>query len=275
MIQTAGTWDADAGRIFFAPELRAFFDKMVYAKDVLFAVGDIRSNDVDAFRKVCKGRRVLLDSGVFGLAMRTAKNLGLSHDAALSLPPEQIEGYDALMSTYREVVSDMEPDIWGYIEVDYGGRERKKIVRAELEADGFRPIPVFHAMLDGWDYFRELDEQYDRICLGSMVKSTPAQRLEILHRVAEERRNVKWIHSLGVTPTAVWQSCPTESCDSTAWSKSRMYGGPMSGLASWRTVHDESLGYETERYHELKRVQEAEAFYWSQQITDRQDRERP
>ena len=57
------------------------------------------------------------------------------------------------------------------VEVDQGGRENKIKTRARLEKMGLRPIPVYHPLNDGWDYFDYLAENYDRICMGNVVNA--------------------------------------------------------------------------------------------------------
>jgi len=272
MKKTGGRWSPDERGKFFCPlewsksEL-AFFDCLGSERtDVLLAVTAAPKLGDPSLKRVAENNNLFLDSGVFSLAMRTAKTKGLSHDEALQLHPSAIEGYDKNMEKYRGMLDELKNILWGYVEVDYGGREMKKAVRAELEQDGYQPIPVFHAAIDGWDYFRELDEQYDRICLGSMVKASSAQRLEYLARVARERKHCKWIHSLGVTPTGHWVSCPTESCDSTGYKVSFMFGGPSQGLAQWKQIKDHSLDYGRNEYHSLVACCVAEAATWSQQV---------
>lgn len=252
MKRTGGSWSLKERGKFFCPvdwtrpAVKHYVESSVGRRDILMAVTTAPNPGEPEFGTFAKRHNLLLDSGVFALATATARENGLSFDEALQLHPSAIKGYDKNMAKYRAILDRLKDDLWGYVEVDYGGKEMKKAVRAELEEDGYAPIPVFHAGHDGWDYFRELDEQYDRICLGSLAQGSNAQRLEWLVRLAKERRHCKWVHALGVTPFGLWISCPTESCDSTAYKNGHIYGGPTQGLAQWRKVMADTLHYRTE-----------------------------
>lgn len=163
---------------------------------------------------------VLLDSGVFWLTQRHMRaHPGLSMNDALALPPGQIDGFDWLYETYLKCVARLEPSLWGYIELDQGGAANKRVTRARLEAEGLRPIPVYHPLNDGWDYFDELAENYDRICVGNVVQASQPARKHILATVWERRRRYPglWIHVLGLTPNEITSVYPQASCDSSSW----------------------------------------------------------
>ena len=98
------------------------------------------------------GNRVFIDSGIYDLAMRHAENNNVSHNEALNLPPNQIDGFSKLLNKYYAVIDRIGDESWGYIELDQGGRENKIKTRESLEAHGLRPIPVYHPLSDGWDY---------------------------------------------------------------------------------------------------------------------------
>lgn len=167
-----------------------------------------------------KHGKVMLDSGVFGLAQRHRQNhpdMAL-HDV-LSLPPEQIDGFDALFDAYVEIAQAFEDDLWGYVELDQGGPENKLRLRRRLEKLGLRPIPVYHPINDGWDYFDELAREYDRICVGNVVHANENQRRHLCATLWERRRRYPglWVHLLGFTPNEVTVVYPTSSCDSSSW----------------------------------------------------------
>lgn len=163
---------------------------------------------------------VFLDSGIFNLTNRHMRETGCTMDQALALAPEEISGFDDLYDRYIELVRKYESDLWGYIELDQGGVENKRRTRARLEAEGLRPIPVYHPLIDGWDYFDELAQGYDRICFGNIVQAPAPVRIRLLHTMWERRRRYPhlWIHVLGLTVNEQSVAIPSDSCDSSSWS---------------------------------------------------------
>jgi hypothetical protein len=165
------------------------------------------------------GTKLFLDSGVFNLASEWARAKGITMDEALSTPPDQVEGFAELLDKYVRVVQRLEPMLWGYIEVDQGGRENKIRTRARLESMGLKPIPVYHPKNDGWEYFDELASSYDRICCGNVVKADTQTRKRLLATMWERRRRYPhlWIHMLGMTPNEWLNAYPVNSADSSTW----------------------------------------------------------
>ena len=39
-------------------------------------------------------------------------------------------------------------------------------------AEGLAPMPVYHPLNDGWDYYDELAGSHDRVCIGNLVQAT-------------------------------------------------------------------------------------------------------
>lgn len=164
------------------------------------------------------GGKVLLDSGIFWLTNRHKREHNISMDEALRLHPEQIDGFDKLWAAYLTMVKQHESDLWGFIELDQGGADRKRETRKLIEAEGVVPIPVYHPIVDGWDYFDELAENYDRICVGNVVQASPPDRRRILASVWERHRRYPdlWIHVLGLTPNTMIATNYFNSCDSSS-----------------------------------------------------------
>lgn len=234
--RTAGRWSEQDAPVYFRAHLLHQLMKLdelqptsgLEEPTVLVAVSDIGGDeDIEYLKAMSRSKKVLLDSGVFSLAMAHARKNNVSHDEALRSPIESIDGIDTMLAKWRKAVSSCGHDLWGYIEFDIGGREQKKKMRATLESEGFSPIPVFHPLNDGWEYFDELASTYERICVGNLVKAPRDTRVAILCELAQRRKGtaLKWIHSLGVTPSPVFVSSPTESCDSTSWASDIMFGG--------------------------------------------------
>mgnify|MGYP007070565419 CR=1 FL=1 len=166
-----------------------------------------------------KGAKVLIDSGIYNLTMEHSRNHDVSMDTALSLAPDQIDGFPQLLERYTTIVKEYGPKAWGYIELDQGGAVNKRKTRSLLHAAGFAPIPVYHPLVDGWDYFDELCSTHDRICIGNIVHASEEARVRILSTIYERRRKYPdlWTHTLGLTPNEWMNAIPTNSADSSTW----------------------------------------------------------
>jgi hypothetical protein len=222
-----GMFDPAARPVYFAAgtqrvnegEKRARFNWPPY---VLVAVNDVMTERDEALHLVThldEGRSVLLDSGVFALANGHRKANGGSLADALNLAPEQLDGFAELFERYVDLCQRHGDRLWGYIELDQGGAVNKRRTRARLEAAGLVPIPVYHPLNDGWDYFDELACGYDRMCVGNVVHAKSADRVRVLHTLWERHRAYPdlWIHVLGLTPNEYCLAAPPDSCDSSTW----------------------------------------------------------
>jgi len=259
---TAGTWAERDAPIYFRASLLDHLKRMsilgirsdLLEPTILVAMSSGswagREINVDSdedllfFSELTRTHKVLLDSGAFGLAVRHATNHGISLEDALRAPVADIDGYDLMLDNWRKVVRTCGDRLWGYIELDLGGREQKKKLRAELESEGFSPIPVFHALTDGWDYFDELASSYDRICVGNLAQANRQQKIDILYMLNHRRQGtaLRWVHCLGVTPSPFFVSMPTESCDSTSYYSDMMYGGTSRSIDGFLSL-DTDLSY--------------------------------
>jgi hypothetical protein len=174
------------------------------------------------------GVRVLLDSGVYIITQEHARRHNVSMDVALALAPDQIDGFEDLWSAFTRVVGRYGDQLWGYVELDQGGAANKRVTRGRLEDLGLNPMPVYHPLNDGWDYFDELAERYDRICWGNIVQAEPTTRLRFLATVDERRRahgGLQWVHALGLTPSEWCNAYGIDSADSTTWLSVLRWGG--------------------------------------------------
>lgn len=220
MIRTAGVWSlADAPVYFIAGTKSNLREVQDYVESMLVAVNELGETDTLLEEVLGRGKRVLLDSGVFALSTTHAKAHDLTMDQALSTPPAEVDGFDALLAKWRRYVDTYGDRLWGYIEIDQGGRENKIKTRTMLEKWGYRPIPVYHPLNDGWDYFDYLAKRYDRICLGNVVMAENADRVRLLTTLWERRRKYPrlWIHALGYTPNQWMHAIPVHSADSSSW----------------------------------------------------------
>ena len=216
---TGGTWSSN---LYFVANLPAMMPFTVKAHDcLLIAMNEITGRDGDMVHEyLAAGKKVFIDSGVFNLAGQHAKTHNVTHDEALGMAPDDIDGFDQLFAKYCSILSRIGESCWGYIEIDLGGRENKIKTRKRIESLGLKPIPVYHPLIDGWDYFDELASTYDRICVGNLVHAHPNVRERIIATIFERKRNYPdlWIHLLGVSPSQLLNAYPLESCDSSALS---------------------------------------------------------
>lgn len=218
------------GGLFDPAEEHAYFlaasaDRIHHSSDhfnhLLIAVNSL-SSDKDHERLdgwIAKGKKVFLDSGVFNLTTTHANKRGLTMDTVLKLPPQEVDGFEDLMLKYKKLLQRLEKKLWGYVEIDIGGRDNKIKTRTALEAEGFHPIPVYHPLLDGWDYFDELCQRYDRICFGNMVFSSRDICRKLISTLWERKRRYPdvWVHLLGFTPNELLYAMPVNSGDSSQW----------------------------------------------------------
>ncbi len=184
------------------------------------------------------GSRVMLDSGIFTLASTYARETGTDPVDAFLMPPEEMPGFEQLWDLYCGLVSRYQDRLWGYVEMDLGGTESKRRLRARLaDEHGFSPIPVYHPLWDGWDYFDELAEGYDRVCWANLASSDRVVRKRMLMTAWERHRRHPdlWLHLLGVTPNEWLPGLPADSCDSSSWMRGVRWGGE-SGVAAGREV---------------------------------------
>lgn len=221
MKRTAGKWDPKGDNRYFIASSPSSLEQVIGINDnILIALNELSEGSLEQVEQWSgDGVDIFLDSGVFNLTNEHARKYNVSMDTALALPPDEIDGFDKLFNRYCSVMSRLEGSCWGYIEIDQGGRENKIKTRAKLEARGLRPIPVYHPFNDGWDYFDELAENYDRICFGNIVQANQPDRKRLLATAWERRRRYPelWIHLLGMTPNEWLNALPINSCDSSSW----------------------------------------------------------
>lgn len=191
-----------------------------FTPHLLVALNAIRGpKDWDQFDRLLDRCSLFLDSGVFHLATTHAKAHDLTMDQALSLAPDDVDGWPELRDKWCATVEKYGHRLWGYTELDQGGRERKLETRAWLESLGHRPIPIYHPINDGWEYFDYLAQRYDRICVGNLVQAPGPVRKRLLATIGMRRRQYPglWIHCLGVAPNPWLVAFPQSSCDASSW----------------------------------------------------------
>lgn len=192
---------------------------------------------------IAEGRKVLLDSGVFAFANDHARKTGISPAKAWATPPDQMPGFDKLWDRFINLARTYGDNLWGYIEIDLGGVDSKRRLRTRLEDLGLAPIPVYHPLYDGWDYFDELATTYDRVAWANLTGANLRRntRVRLLQTAWERHRRHPdlWLHLLGLSPNE-WAPgyLAGDSSDSSSWNHGLRYGpGAMRG-----TTHLRSLG---------------------------------
>ena len=202
--------------------------------NVLIAVNEIKNTkDKERLYELCESRKVLLDSGIYNLAMDHARKHNTSMDHALKLHPTEVDGFDKLRDRYYELATVFSSLLWGIIELDLGGPGVKPETRSMIERDtGIIPMPVYHPFTDGWDYYDGLATSYDRICFGNLVKASPPVRQRLIYTASIRAKMYPylWTHLLGVTPNEYWLGCPMRgSTDSSTWLAGRRW------FTSWKS----------------------------------------
>ena len=244
---TSGTWDhsADQHAYFLAASVNPLRFSNAGHPYLLIALNELMSPKagsrgvVDAAVAkiellIDNGHKLLIDSGIFWLASsHAAEHPDVPIDVAFGLPPTEMNNFDLLLECYLEVHARFGDRAWGYIEMDQGGPINKRKTRKLLESKGVTPIPVYHPLIDGWDYFDELAQQYDRIAIGNVGQATITVRKQIVMALWERHRQYPdtWLHMLGYTPDPTAIGWPFDSADSSTW---------ISGLR-WGTLKDRSL----------------------------------
>ena len=238
MIKTGGAWDSSDRPVFFAACVENHLELCAECHDYLLVAVNhmVGSSGLtrEVFAAIDAGKKVFIDSGIFSLTQRHAEKHGITMDKALGTAPEDIDGFDHLFARYCEIIEALGDRAWGYIELDQGGRENKIKTRKRLEAMGFNPVPVYHPLNDGWDYFDELASTYDRICVGNVVQANTETRKRIIATIYERCREYPdlWVHLLGLTPNPWMNAYPAGSCDSSALAAGIRWGNSKIETAS-------------------------------------------
>ena len=245
MIVTDGRWDPTERPAYF---LAGNGDPMLSGDPhtfVLIAVnemvtrgGDLKPQAREAIdRLLARGTRILIDSGVFWLTNEHKRAHDITMDEALGLPPTEIDGFDWLWESYLTVHAEFREVAWGFIELDQGGADAKRATRARLHELGVKPMPVYHPLNDGFDYFDELAASHDRLCFGNIVQASTGARLRLLHTLSERHRAYPelWVHVLGYTPNAWVNALSIDSCDSSTWLGAVRWGPPSEFAMAKRT----------------------------------------
>lgn len=268
--KTGGNFDPSKRGIIFLASVPATIDISSRAhSDKLVAVNELEGPTTGTIIEswLSQGHRVFLDSGIFNLTNEHMRaHPGMTMDEALALAPNQIDGFEELLARYVEAVKQYGDRVWGYIELDQGGRENKIKTRAKLEKMGMRPIPVYHPINDGWDYFDKLAKEYDRICIGNLVQANPTVRKRIMATIAQRKREYPdlWCHALGVSPTPNLLSYPFDSADASTWLHAVRWGAwhPKADMKRCGSMDDTFL------YNVGEKVADPKAFdgNWSHSV---------
>lgn len=165
------------------------------------------------------GCPVMLDSGVFAYAQRFARAEGLRFDQVRRRDPSTLPFFDWHRATYLDMCRDLETAMWGAVEIDFGDADAKTATRAWFEGHGVTPMPVFSAPSDPLDYFDQLVDGYDRVCLGSVAGAGRelAPYVLGLHERCRRRGVEPWLHILGRVASLRNLQIPWDSVDHSNW----------------------------------------------------------
>lgn len=192
----------------------------LYHDSILIAAPNIKTKKhiANIKRWIDQGKNILVDSGVFELCSHHAKTNSIQLNAALGSPPDSIDGFGKLLDHLMNIEKQLK-NAFAIVEVDIGGKKHKRNTRAFIEANGAKVCPVFHPLIDGWDYLDELGEKYPCIFVGNVVDASESLRLYIIARLLKWKQTHQetWIHMLGVTPSPTALAMPMNSYDSSTW----------------------------------------------------------
>lgn len=224
VIKTGGVWNPNDRQIIWLAAMTSAMERGDIPRShnyVLVAVNEINNKkDMDIIEKILdEGVHLLLDSGIFWLTNEHKRKHNITMDQALALAPDEIDNFDWLWERYTGLVKRFENRVWGYMELDQGGAINKRITRKKLHDLGINPIPVWHPLNDGAEYFEELAQNYDRICLGNIVQANTYTRLRLLHTLWEKHRKYPdlFVHVLGMNPSEVFHAIGIDSADASTW----------------------------------------------------------
>lgn len=247
MISTGGVWDRGAAPLYF---LAANPQSLTYAWPVhpylLTPLNDL--SGAAARRQLDEmiegGARMLLDSGAYAVIMQHALTRRVPIQIARTEDPETMVGFRELRDVYVDVMTNYASKVWGYIELDFGNTESKRRLRQEVEAEGLRPIPVYHPLTDPWEYFDELCESYDRVCVSNFTSGDRATRLRLLATISARRADHPdtWMHLLGFTPNEWACAFEFDSCDSSTWLAGTRWPGAHKARAAGRAFSALTIG---------------------------------
>ena len=234
--KTGGKWDRTRWPCYIPAVTMIGWPQVCYdlLDQMLVPINQLDDQMLPKFEELVNQCPTMLDSGVFNLTQVHAERHKISMDQALQIAPEEIDNFEPLFDRYCRITKQFGKKLWGYVEIDQGGRENKIKIRARLEKQGIVPIPVYHPLNDGWDYFDYLAQQYDRICFGNVVQANAEVRQRLIATAWERRRKYPhlWIHALGLTASELTVAYPINSCDSSTWSGSVRWGRQRSFVST-------------------------------------------
>lgn len=219
---------------------------------VLLALSNVTTKSVESAveRMLDSGTRLFFDSGIFALASDYARTKGIPMAEAWQTPPEQVPGFTELWDRYVRLCKKHGDRLWGYAELDLGGTESKRRLRDRLHAEGLSPIPIYHPLFDGWDYYDELASQYDRLAWANLAgHAGELTRKHMVTTAWERHRRYPhlWVHMLGMTPNQWMPGLPADSCDSSSWLRGVRWGIGERGMTCLRSFSVTPRGFRYSR----------------------------
>ena len=181
-------------------------------------------------------KNLMVDSGAFDIAKSHSDETGMLIEDVFGLSIYDVKGGRELVSKYIQFTKQVPHDrLWGIVELDFGTMKDREELRERVSKEsGVVPIPVYHTASDPREYFKELLEKFDRVCIGGLSKLNSNFRTKLLAELAHLRDEVNtecWVHLLGhgLTYKATAFFSPNlrrgfQSFDSSQVCSSLMYG---------------------------------------------------
>lgn len=205
---------------------------------------------VDAIRG--KGDKIFLDSGAF-----SAYTLGVE------IPIAQYCDY---IKRNLDIIRVDDGIVMASVMDGIGDPQLTYENQLEMERQGVRPLPCFHAGEDE-RYLEWYVQNYDYITLGGMVGASPKQLMIWLDRMWDRylvdgsgNPRIK-VHGFGITSIQIMERYPWWSCDSSSWIQSAAFGsiitpqhGPISVSEKSPSKHDAGQHLETLTPIEKQRI---------------------
>lgn len=162
-----------------------------------------------------KGDRIFLDSGAF-----SAYTLGIDLD---------ITKYCDYIKRNSDIIRIDEGVLMASVLDGIGDPQLTYENQLEMERQGVRPLPCFHAGEDE-RYLEWYVNNYEYITLGGMVGSSTKQLIIWLDRMWDKyltdgsgNPRIK-VHGFGITSIPIMERYPWWSCDSSSWIQATSFG---------------------------------------------------
>lgn len=235
MKHTTGVWNPKEKHLSFAAGADFIFPliykgilpdiKPKFKLNGLIELGSFNKNKAEQYFNYFDN--LLVDSGAFSIASAYCKKHNIPLNQAFLTKYTSLDNYAKHWDKYIKVAQDYKDKYFGIVEIDLGGYQGKQEIRALIEQQGIIPIPVFHALVDPIEYFEQLVNEYDRVCISNIAFASKSDRVKIMlyinYYLYKQNLNT-FIHWLGVGIVDSLFYNLLGSCDATTWLNGELYG---------------------------------------------------